>query len=270
MVGFLAAVVAVYLAWLGLLFVFQRRIIYPTAHAVPLEDAGRGVKGLERLWHETEAGHVEAWFVPGLGVSAERPGPLVVFAHGNAELIEHAEPALRRYRQLGVSVLLGEYRGYGRSAGSPSEAGIVEDMAALWDRVTARPEVDRERVVFHGRSLGAAVACSLARQRPPRALILESAFTSTAAMAHGLLAPGFLVRDQYDNLGLLRSFAAPVLILHGRYDATVPFSHAQELAAAAQQATLVEYDCGHNDLPSDPEHYWGQIEQFLRDSDVLH
>src|SRR5690606_34255575 len=105
-------------------------------------------------------GRVEAWLLPGDGVSAERPGPAVVFAHGNAELIDHWPGALARYRRLGVSVVLPEYRGYGRSAGRPSESAIRDDLRALHARLSSHPMVDVTRLVYHGRSLGGGAVCT--------------------------------------------------------------------------------------------------------------
>jgi len=113
----------VYLLAASAAFLAQRWLIYPRWLREPRPAAGEGVEGLER-WSRAlpEGGAVEAWFLPGRGASAERPGPLVVVAHGNAELVEDWPRMLAPYCELGVSVLLPEYRGYGRSAGYPTQA----------------------------------------------------------------------------------------------------------------------------------------------------
>ena len=115
----------------------QRALLFPRGFVRGDDAIARRVPRLERWWHETEAGAVEAWFVPGEGVSADRPGPAVLHAHGNAELIEHWVEPLARYRRLGVSLLLVEYRGYGRSAGRPGEEAIRADTRAFYDRLVA-------------------------------------------------------------------------------------------------------------------------------------
>ena len=91
------------------------------------------VEGLVRLRRDVDGGGVEAWVLPGRGASAERPGPAVIFAHGNGELIDHWPDVLSWYVRQGVTVLLPEYRGYGRSAGRPSERDITDDFVWFHD-----------------------------------------------------------------------------------------------------------------------------------------
>ena len=118
------------LAFLGLLLLvggtfmlrwLQRSLLFPRSMAVATNEAVLAdAPGAERWWHTMEDGEVEAWFLPGVGVDPDHPGPAVVCAHGNGEVIDQWVLPLRRYREWGLSVLLLEYRGYGRSAGTPS------------------------------------------------------------------------------------------------------------------------------------------------------
>jgi fermentation-respiration switch protein FrsA (DUF1100 family) len=258
------------LAWMVTVLLIQRLILFPRFATQAEPGAGRGVPGLVRLELPTPAGPVEGWLLPGHGVSAARPGPAVIFAHGNAELIDDWPPVMERYRRMGISVLLAEYRGYGRSAGSPSQAAITEDFVKFYDLLAARPEVDRRRIVFHGRSLGGGVVCALAAQRPPAALILMSTFTSVVDMARRYWVPRFLIRDPFDNLQRVRELDRPLMLVHGRRDRVVPFSHFERLRQAAPGARLVVYDdADHNDCPPDWEHFWGQVQAFLRQAQVL-
>ncbi len=249
--------------WIARFMLFAR-------HATSPDDSiAARVPGLERLWIKSPEGPVEAWLLPGKGASAQTPGPAVIFAHGNAELIEHWPPMMEPYRQRGLSVLLVEYRGYGRSAGSPSEAAIAEDFAAFYDLLAARPEVDPDRIIFHGRSLGGAAVCALAARRPPAALILQSTFTRFTDMAATWFVPAFMILDPFDSLGVVQRLDRPTLVFHGRLDTLIPHNHGQRLAAASPRARLVSYDCGHNDCPPDWGHFWAQIDAFLRDADIL-
>ena len=249
----------------------QRSMIFPRAYAEPLADGGASVPGLERLEVESEEGIVEAYFLPGDGVNAGAPGPAVVFAHGNAELIDYWTSDLEPYRRMGVSVLLPEFRGYGRSAGSPSQEAIHSDFVAFYDQLVARDDVDGARVVFHGRSLGGGAVCSLATERPPEAMILQSAFESVPKIARRYLVPRFLIRDPFDNLRAIGSLQPKLLVVHGRNDTIIPFSHGQSLAAAAQGARLVAYDAGHNDCP--PRHqmddYWSEVRRFVIEAGII-
>lgn len=246
-------------------------MIFPRGYAQPLADGGASVPGLERLEVTSDEGPVEAYFLPGEGVSARSPGPVVVFAHGNAELIDYWTTDLDPYRRLGVSVFLPEFRGYGRSAGSPSEDSIRSDYVAFYDQLITRDDVDPERIVFHGRSLGGGAACALARERAPAAMILQSSFESVAKIARRFFVPRFLVRDPFDNLGAIRALEPKLLVIHGRRDVTIPFSHGEALAAASPRARLVAYDAGHNDCPprNETANYWHEIKVFLVDAGII-
>ena len=225
--------------------------------------------GGEVLWRAIEAGRVEAWFLPGRGVSAAAPGPVVVFLHGNGERVEDWPRLLAPYRELGVSVLLPEYRGYGRSAGVPTEAGIVEDVVGFLDSVVARPEVDASRVVLHGRSIGGGVACDVARLRPPAAMVLSSTFTSIADMAVRMWIPRRLVPRSFDNIACVRELDVPVLIVHGDRDALIPVAHARALASAAKHGELVLYGADHNDCPPVSSSFWSDVRRLLERGGVL-
>jgi len=249
----------------------QRSMLFPRGFTVPLEDGGANVPGLVRLEVESADGPVEAYFLPGDGVDTSSPGPVVVFAHGNAELIDHWTSEMAPYRRMGVSVFLPEYRGYGRSAGSPSEKAIRSDFVEFHQRLVARPDVDASRIVFHGRSLGGGAVCSLANEHPPRAMILQSTFESVPAIAKRYLVPRFLILDPFDNLRTVERFDGKVLVIHGRRDITIPFSHGRTLATAARDGRLVAYESDHNQWPpsDDPSDYWEELRRFLVEAEII-
>ena len=251
-----------------MLFTLQRWVIWPGTRTPTDERISGQLPGLEKLWLNTDEGRVEAWLLPGKGVSATTPGPAVIAAHGNAELIEYMAPLMTGWQELGFSVLLPEYRGFGRSAGSPSQEAVTADYVAFYDLLAARPDVDKHSIIFHGRSLGGGVACALAAERTPAALVLQSTFTSVTRMARGYLLPSMFVRDPFDNLSVLRSLAVPVLLVHGRHDSMIPFEHSEDLAAAAANATLVPYDADHNDCPPVWSAFWSDVEAFLTDNNL--
>lgn len=247
--------------FVGSVLLAQRWVVFPR-FAVGTPPPNTPSLPHERLRMQTPAGTVEAIFRPGHGVGEDRPGPLVIFAHGNGERIEHNADAMQPYVEAGISVLLPEYRGYGQSAGSPSQRAIVRDFVAWRQRIVQRPEVDADRLIYHGRSLGGGVAAQLAQRHPPRGLILESTFTSIKAMAAKFLVPPFLVRDPFDTLRVIRSYEAPILVMHGRDDEAIPVSHAERLADAAPEAELVTFAGGHNDPPPG-EPYWAAVFAYL-------
>jgi fermentation-respiration switch protein FrsA (DUF1100 family) len=259
----------IYLAWLLIGCSVQRSILFPRSLAGG-QDSAMPPRGVEVLYIDSSQGPVEGWFIPGDGVSDQAPGPIVIFAHGNAELIDHWPDGLYGYTRLGVSVLLPEFRGYGRSSGDPSQHAIAEDYAMFYDKVTARPEVDPSRVVLHGRSIGGGIAAQLAADRPSAALILQSSPSSIKRMAARFFIPWFLVRDPFDSVRVVREYNQPVLVMHGTADRIIPPGHASRLVNAATNpvSRLILYDVDHNTLPPNGP-YWDDIERFLKDAEVL-
>lgn len=248
-------------------FTLERAMLFPRSLPPPLEvDQGAAIPGLERWWREIPGGRVEAWFLPAPGASAEAPGPLVLYGHGNGGTIDHVAPTLLPYLELGVSVLLPEYRGHGRSDGRPSQSAITVDIGVFLDRALVRPEVDPERVIFHGRSLGGGAVCSVARRFPPAALLLESTFTGVRRRGRELFGPlAWLVHNPFDSLAFVERFDGPVLVIHGELDEVIPFAHGQALALVAPRGRLVSRQAHHADLPRD-RRYWDEVEALLAEA----
>lgn len=247
----------------------RRRILFPRHMLAAPAVGGEGVAGLERWSIAIGKGAVEAFYFPGRGVSARRPGPLAIFAHGNGELIDDWCHDLSTYVRLGISLLVPEYRGYGRSAGMPSENAIADDFERFHDMALARRDVDASKVIFHGRSIGGGVVCALARRRTPTAMVLWSTFTSVADVARRFGVPRWLVPDRFENLELVSSFTDPILLVHGRRDGLIPLAHAHRLHAAAQNAQLLTYDADHNGCPPPGSTFWRDYEAWLRARGLL-
>jgi pimeloyl-ACP methyl ester carboxylesterase len=256
-----------YIAYLAFLFFTQRSIFYPGAGIrVPPEPSP--APGLERWLLATPVGEVEALFLPGRADPAGSRQPAVVFGHGNGEVVDFWVTGLDGFRERGIGVLLVEYPGYGRSSGTTSEASIRVAMSAAYDRLAADPRVDPARVVGFGQSLGGGAVCLLSRDRPLRALILQSTFTSFAAFTSRYLAPAFLLRDRFDNESAVRSFDGPVLVIHGRQDEVIPFRLGQRLAAVAKHATFRAYDCGHGCWDPERLPFWRDVDTFLVEAEI--
>lgn len=243
-------IVFVYVAWSGLACSLQNKVVFPG----PAQATGRAPApvpyGGERLTLDLEdGGVVEGWFLPGAGVSADKPGPAVLFAHGNAETIDEWAFLVDDYLPWGVSVLLMEYRGYGRSGGVATQQAVIRDGVAFYDLLVARPDVDKERIVLHGRSIGTGVACAVSRARPARLMVLQSAFSDLGRLGWQFGVPPFVVEDRFENTAAVAAFPGPVLLFHGRHDPLFSFDHAERLAAASPRVRLQPMDCEHNDCP---------------------
>ncbi|MFN3167408.1 MAG: alpha/beta hydrolase [Phycisphaeraceae bacterium] len=254
--AYLIIFLSLYAVYCGLLYFFQTKLMFPADFAGP---AGSTLPTAEteRIELPTDQGKTVAWFVPapapGRGNGTTQPMPLVVFFHGNAELIDHQRFIIDLYHGAGVSVLLVEYRGYGDSDGTPSQKHIVADTLAVLTDVLEREDVDADRLVLHGRSIGGGMAAQVALRTEPKALIVESTFTSVSGMAWRYGVPPFLVRSPLNSAEAFKELDVPILIMHGRDDEVVPAAHAGKLDEAANDSTLVYFNAQHNTLPNGDE-----------------
>jgi thioredoxin len=176
---------------------------------------------------------------------------ILLFCHGNAGNITDRYEFIQMLVQLRVNLLIFDYRGYGKSEGSPSEEGVYKDARAAWDYLTETRGLSAGKIILFGESLGGAVAIDLARQVEPGGLIVQSSFTSIGDMA-SLLMPGvprFLLRTTMDSLSKIPNVSCPKLFVHSKTDEVVPFSLGRRLFEAARypKQFYEVQNAGHND-----------------------
>jgi fermentation-respiration switch protein FrsA (DUF1100 family) len=241
----LAGVILVILASILRMGILERFVFFPDPVLIGTPaDIGLGY---EEASVATDDGVLlHGWFVPG-----SRKETLLWF-HGNAGNISHRLDNLRLlHDRVGVNVFLFDYRQYGRSTGTASEAGLYTDARAALAYLGKRADVDPTRIVYFGRSLGSAVAIDLATEESPFGLVLETAFVSMREMA-GTLLPSqltILVPAAFDNIGKIARLPAPVLFIHGDRDEIVPYEHGRRLfqAAPRPKAFYTVRGASHND-----------------------
>lgn len=266
--------IAMSFAFLNPVGCIQERILFPT-HVTPPPIAAPELRSTIEWTRSRALGdRGVAWYIPAPGASADNPRPCVIFFHGNAEIIDHQTELVRAYRELGCSTLLPEYPGYGRSQGFPGQQSILDDAEHFYRQLLEQPGVDRNRVFFHGRSVGGAVAAQLAARHEPAALIVQSTFTCVPDIAKQFMVPAFLVRHPFHTDRVFPKLICPILIFHGRQDRIVPVSHGRtlrDLAEKSRDVRYVEYNCDHNDFPGvqDVGDDWRNIEDFLADHRIL-
>jgi len=231
-----------------LLFLFQDRLAYypqigRDIHTTPREH-GMDYESLTLTTADGE--RLGAWFVP-----APQAHGVVLVLHGNAGNISHRMDTIAMFHRLGYGVLIFDYRGYGRSSGKPSEAGLYQDAQTAWEHLTRQRGIAPERIVLFGESLGGAVAARQASQTRPGALVLASVFTSVPDLAADLypwLPARALARLRYDTGAALAQTGSPVLVAHSPDDEIVPFRHGQSLfKAAPKPKVFLRLAGGHND-----------------------
>lgn len=209
-----------------------------------------------------DGGTAHAWFIP------NGAGPVAVLFHGNGGNISHRLDKARALRGMGYSVLIFDYRGYGKSPGRPSERGLYADGEAAAEEALRRAGGDARRVAYYGESLGCAVALETALRLPPAALVLDSPFTSTVAMGKLVfprLPVEWMVRQRYDNLAKVGRLKAPLLVLHSPADEIIPSAMGQLLwAAAPEPKRFVETLGDHNSGYAETPHWAPSIADFLK------
>jgi uncharacterized protein len=226
-------------------YLANRALYYPSKYPEGYWSTQR-VVGASDAWLETSDGvKIHGWWV-------QREGSRLatLFLHGNAGNITNRAPRIQEITAAGSSVLMLDYRGYGKSSGRPSEQGLYRDSEAGFIYLLGkgyRPD----QIIVHGESLGTAVAIDLASRRPCAALILEAPFTSASDVA-GTVIPyiGPLLVRSFNSLPKIRWIRVPKLFMHGDRDEVIPLRLGQKLFAAAQGSKTFWLipGAGHNDI----------------------
>jgi fermentation-respiration switch protein FrsA (DUF1100 family) len=236
----------IYIGAAAVLYFTQRSLMYfpETAHTTP---AAAGLPQADEITLTTADGeHLIAWHVP-----PRDNKPVVLYLHGNGGSLRYRAERFQRLITDGIGLVAVEYRGYGGSSGSPSERGLIADGEAAYAFAAARYQV--AQIVLWGESLGTGVAVALAAEKPVGRVILEAPFTSAeevAARRYWIMPVRLLMTDQFRSDARIGKVTAPLLILHGTKDDTVPFAMGQRMFALANQPKhIVRFlDGGHDDL----------------------
>ena len=212
---------------------FEERYIFHPSRVLEGDPGDWGLEYEDVRFGADDLPRLHGWLVPG------RKEITWIWFHGNAGNISHRLDSIRLFHdELGVGIFIFDYRGYGASEGRPTERGLYRDAEAAIQWVRSHPVAGAHQLLFFGRSLGTAVAVEMARRHRPWGLILEAPLLSIRAMAadHGLWAvamASLLFRARLDSLRKIKDIHAPLLVIHGQQDETIPFRHGQRLFEAA-------------------------------------
>ena len=238
----------------------EARFIYHPSRRLVADPSKVGLAFRDVVFMAADGVRLHGWLIRG------RKNTTLLYSHGNAGNIgDRVVIARLLVEQLGVGLFLYDYRGYGRSDGKPSEAGLVSD--ALGARAALlREGVAQDDIVYFGRSLGAAVTIDLALAHPPRAVVLESPFTSVPALANKVLPGiGSLLHTRWNSLAKIPRLRAPLLVLHGDDDDAIPYAQGRALFdAAPEPKTFFTIREGrHYDMDAAWTEYWRAWRAFL-------
>ena len=221
----------------------EKKVVFFPMREIETTPAAYGMAYEEVFFKSTDGCKLHGWFLP-----VEGAAWTILFCHGNAGNISHRLEKISIFRDLGLQVFLFDYRGYGRSAGSPDEKGVYRDAEAAFDYLVREKHIEPSRIVLFGESLGGAVAIDLAGKRPAGGLIAESTIFSAEAMAGhmGFPAP-FLLNMRFDAGRKIKTLKTPKLILHSVDDEIVPYAQGRMLfEAAAGPKAFAELRGSHN------------------------
>jgi hypothetical protein len=203
-----------------------------------------------------------AWWLP-----HPQPRGALLYCHGNAGNLSHRGPMMAEWhRRMHYSVLIFDYPGYGKSTGSPSEAGCYASGEEAYQWLTTEGGMAPDQIVLYGGSLGGGVAVDLASRHPHRALVLIAAFTSVPDMAQKLypwLPARWLVRSQFNNLAKISQSKGPVFIAHGDADRLIPIEHGRKLFEAARAPKHFHVLQGHSHDEGADDDFFAAFRQFL-------
>lgn len=223
----------------------------------------RGLVVEDAEFTSADGTQLHGWYAP-----AENPVAVVLFCHGNAGNVTDRYELLRVLPRLGASVLVFDYRGYGKSEGAPHEAGVLADARAARKWLAQQTGVREQDIVLMGESLGGGIAVDLAAKDGARGLILEDTFTSlpdVAAFHYPWLPVRLAMRNRLNSLAIIKQYQGPLLMSHGDADTIVPYRFGKQLFDAANEPKqlVTQPGANHNDARS--QDFYEKLAVFLRD-----
>ena len=275
----LAARIALLLVagFVAFVMLFEDRFIYfPAKYPEGAWDVGaRGAAsvGVEDVWFQASDGvRLHGWYCTPRRAAADaqpRSRMTLLWFHGNAGNITSRFGMIEKLVELPAEVFIVDYRGYGRSEGSPSEQGLYLDARAAWDHLTGARGIPSKNIVVFGDSLGGAVAIDLATNVEPAGLVVQSSFTSIRDMAAEVMpfVPGFILRTKMDSLSKIKNVRAPKLFIHSPADEMVPYRFGRALfdAAPAPKQFYEVSGASHNETDTvGGRAYFDAIGEFVR------
>lgn len=235
-----------YLLLIVFVYLRQGSMLYVPSKVIEATPRNIGLAYQELTLRTRDNVDISAWYIP-----AENARGFVLFCHGNAGNISHRLDSIQIFHRLGLSVLIFDYRGYGKSLGSPDEEGTYRDAEAAWEYLVGTLGIKPETIVLFGRSLGSAVAAEMAMRKQEGLLIMESGFTSVPDLGKKLfpyLPVGLLSRYQYASIKKVGKIRAPKLFIHSREDEILPFEQGARLfEKAVGPKEFLFINGGHNE-----------------------
>lgn len=243
---------------------YEKKAIYFPTRKIELTPKEIDLEFEDVYFFSSDGIKLNGWYIP-----AKESRTTILFCHGNAGNIGHRIDIIDMFCRLGLDVFIYDYRGYGRSQGSPSEEGLYLDARAAYEYLIDKRNLDEGSIVVYGKSIGANVAVELCSKVRPAVLISDSAFTSALEMGKKLfpfLPIKWFITVKYDALSKIKNIDIPKLIIHSEDDEIIPFQHGRRLfESAPEPKEFYPMRGGHNEsIFLAREDFVGRIDTFLQ------
>lgn len=253
---------AAYIGIMLFMYLFQHHLVFHPSKNLHMDPGDLGIAYEEVAIVTKDSVTLHGWFIP-----AEDRERVIILFHGNAGNIADRVFFVSSLRRLGIPILIFDYRGFGRSEGTPGEAELYSDGRAAWRYLTEEKGFSPEKIILFGRSLGSAVATKLAVEKSAGAVILDAPFTSGVDLGSDIypwLPVRLLMKYKFNNAGRIAKIDVPVLIAHSRSDRVVPYHHGKRLFDLASEPKLfVDLD-GHHGAGFDEQgDYLNRLRDFI-------
>ncbi|MEA3354166.1 MAG: alpha/beta hydrolase [Campylobacterota bacterium] len=263
-VSILKTLFIAYVILAALMFIFQYKLIYYPSKTIINTPKDISLEYEDVTFLGSDGTKLFGWYIPKKGAKST-----ILFMHGNGGNISNRLDSIKLFNSLGLNLFIFDYRGYGKSEGSPSEQNSYDDAKSAWDYLIDQKGSNANQIIIWGRSLGGSIAAHLAAHTKPKGVIVESSFTSAVDIASKAYPyiPKILVRFKYDTKEYVKNINSPILIIHSVDDKMIPFKHADILYKYSNNPkTLLKIKGSHNDgfLESLPVYKKG-LNKFLED-----
>jgi len=260
-------IIAVYVALCLIVYFGQNWLIFPGASEQDQPQTRIQYGGDAEVVHLTTAAGIPIAAV--FGSTAEPHRPTILYFYGNAGSVAYSEGEFDHFRKLGCNVLIPDLSGFGASGGKASETNFYATADAAWDYLQTRPQIDKNKIIVVGWSMGGGVAVDLASRKPVAGLATFNAFTTLPKMARKLMPwmpTDLFLKYRFDNLAKIPQIHCPMFICNAQLDTLVPPKMSDQLAAAAggPVTRLIIPTADHNSIFSaDPQLLWNALGKWI-------
>jgi len=255
-----------YIILLILIYSFQSKLVYFPSKDIDTNPKSIGLEYESIIFESDDKTKLHAWYI-----AKKDAKTTILFLHGNGGNISHRLDSIKLFNSLQMNVFIFDYRGYGNSGGTPSEQNTYDDAKSAWDYLLKNKMLKAEDIIIFGRSLGGAIAANLGSDLRPKAIILESTFSTAKEFVSNVypFVPEFLIHFSYETTKYLKKINYPILVVHSEDDNIIPFKFGEAVFKNANEPkSFLKITGSHNYGFIQSKHlYVPALKNFLQEID---